>query len=425
MQRRTILASGLAAAFASACGGGADATKALVRLVNASAGYAALDLTVDDTRRQSSVAYGESASYAEVDPKHTSTVVSQPSSASALVSLTPTLSKEDHYSLLAYGNEGELAVLVLDENAGEPASGKTQLRVVNAAPDAGSLDVYVTATGDALSGAVATVSAAAVGTIGSYVVPNSGTWRLRVTGTALKNDLRLDVSNLVLPSQRNVTLVLTPGRGGVLVNALLLEDRGGITRLDNPQARVRLVAGAAGSAAVTASVGTTTLGTSVSSPAITDYVLTTAGTVDIAATVSGSAAALTSGTLEAGGDYTLLVYGTGSAPLASLIEDDNHLPTVDSKAKLRLVHGMSDVTGTLSLKVGLTPVGAATAQGSASSYGLVDPSTTATIIVTAGSSASLFPSTAQTFVAGAVYTVFMLGSMAETATDRTDLKRDR
>ena len=425
MKRRTVLASGLAAAFATACGGGTDATKAQVRLVNASAGYSALDLTVDDTRLQSSVNYGQSASYAEVDPKHTETVISQPSSASALVSLTPTLTKEDHYSLLAYGNEGELAVLVLDENTGEPASGKTLLRVVNAAPDAGSLDVYVTASGDALSGAVATVSAAAVGTIGSYVTPNSGTWRLRVTGAALKDDLRLDVSNLVLPSERNVTLVLTPGRGGVLVNALLLEDRGGITQLANTQARVRLAAGAAGGAAVTASVGSTTLATSVAAPAITDYALVSAGTVAVSAAVAGNAASLTSATLAAGGDYTLLAYGSSGAPQASLIEDDNHLPTVSTKAKLRVVHGISDISAALTLKVALTQVGSTAAQGTASSYGLVDPSTTASIVVNAaGSTTNLFPTTAQTFVAGAVYTVFMLGDSSATGLG-TALKQDR
>jgi hypothetical protein len=423
MKRRTVLASGLAAAFATACGGGTDATKAQVRLVNASAGYSALDLTVDDGRRQSSVAYGQTASYAEVDPDHTETVVSQSNSAGALVSLTPSLAKEDHYSLLAYGNEGGLAVLVLDENADEPASGKTQLRVVNAAPDAGDLDVYVTAVGDPLSAAVAVVSAAGVGDIGSYVTLNSGTRQLRITAAALKDDLRLDVSNLVLPGQRNVTLVLTPGRGGMLVNALLLQDRGGITQLANTQARVRLAAGAAGGAAVTASVGSTTLATNVAAPAITDYALVSAGTVTVAAAVAGSAASLTSATLAAGGDYTLLAYGSSAAPQASLIEDDNHLPTVSTKAKVRVLHGISDVSEALTLKVALTQIGSTAAQGAASTYGLVDPSTTATIVVNAaGDTDNLFPTTAQTFVAGAVYTVFMLGGSSALG---TALKQDR
>lgn len=44
------------AAVVVACGGGEDLSKAQVRLVNASSGYAALDLVVDDQRLQASVA---------------------------------------------------------------------------------------------------------------------------------------------------------------------------------------------------------------------------------------------------------------------------------------------------------------------------------------------------------------------------------
>ena len=48
----------ITACLLAACGGGADRTKAQLRMVNASSGYTQLDLRVDDQLRQGAVAYG-------------------------------------------------------------------------------------------------------------------------------------------------------------------------------------------------------------------------------------------------------------------------------------------------------------------------------------------------------------------------------
>ena len=52
------VALALATALLVACGGGADRTKAQVRVVNASSGYTGLDLRVDNELRQGAVGYG-------------------------------------------------------------------------------------------------------------------------------------------------------------------------------------------------------------------------------------------------------------------------------------------------------------------------------------------------------------------------------
>ena len=104
-----------------------------------------------------------------------------------------------------------------------------------------------------------------------------------------------------------MTLVLTPGRGGVLMNALLLVQQGGITRRDTSQARVRVAAGVADGGAVSASIGGTVLMGSVGSPAVGLYSLLPAGTQPVVLAVNGTPLAAPPVTLAAGADYTLLM----------------------------------------------------------------------------------------------------------------------
>ena len=98
MERRlwaAWMAAAVTAFALAACGGGADRSKANVRFVNASSGYAALDARVDDERRFASVAYGQGEAYLELDPDADAidTDVTRPGSTTPLVSLTPAVSK--------------------------------------------------------------------------------------------------------------------------------------------------------------------------------------------------------------------------------------------------------------------------------------------------------------------------------------------
>ena len=396
----------------AACGGGDDRTKAKLRMVNASSGYSALSLVVDDETRLSSVAYGSSDGYIDVDPDKTDTEVRRAGSSTALVSFTPALTKNRHYTVLAYGGEGALKTLLLDDNVDTPDSGKTLLRIINAAPDAGTVDVYITGSDDSLADAVPLQLAAAAGTVNSYLTVNAGTRRLRVTATGSKTDLRLDLSTLALPSERAATLVITPGSGGVLVNALLLTEQGGIARLDTTQARVRVAAAVADSGAVVASAGGVSLAAGIGAPAVGAYKLVTAGAVAPTVTVNGVAVATASTTLTAGADYTLMVYGPASAAAAVWLDDDNRPATDSTKAKLRLVHGIGDLTAALALSVDFVPVADSVTRGTDSAYYAdLAPSITADYLVTAPGLTSL-SGVDKTFVAGGVYTLFVAGSTA-------------
>ena len=112
--RAASLAGGLLLSLLAACGGNTtDRTKAQLRLVNASDGYAALDLRVEDELRLGDVAYGTRADYVEVDPGKAASTITRSGSATALLSFTPAMDRNKHYTVLAYGAEGALRQMVI------------------------------------------------------------------------------------------------------------------------------------------------------------------------------------------------------------------------------------------------------------------------------------------------------------------------
>lgn len=422
MKRRTLLLGAAtlpATGWLTGCGGGDDVTKAQVRLVNAAdvLGYPLLDMRVDGALRQGDVAYGGSAAYVEVDPDKALTTISATGSPTALLTFTPSVTEKKHYTVLAFGGVGTLRQLLIDENVGEPSDKRATLRVVNAAPDAGNLDVYITNEADPIESAVAVLAGATYGELSPRLDVASGTWRLRAAAANSKTDLRLDVRGMVLGNRQVATLVLTPSLGGALVNALLLVQEGDVTRLDSTQARVRVLAGVADSGAVTATVGGTPLMSAIGSPAVGGYALVSAGSPEVAISVNGNNVAAPVTTLAAGSDYTLLVYGALASAQAAWVTDDNRLPAVTGQVNIRLVNAVTGLPGALSMTVDAFPVAGGVAAGTASSpYVAVDANDVAAISVAAeGAATPVFTTTGQPLTAGGVYSVFVVGTAGSTS----------
>jgi hypothetical protein len=408
----------LGATLLVGCGEGTDRTKAQIRLVNASGangGYPALDLRLADSVRQGNVVYGETAGYVAVEPRDgDNTAITAAGSGTALLTLRPTLAENKHSTLLAFGAVGALRQIQLDDEVGQPASGRSLIRIVNAAPDAGALDLYLTAAGDPLASAVATRGNLAYGAASEAVeVSASGNWRLRITAAGSKSDLRLDLGDVSLGDRAVTTLVLAPGRGGLMVDALLLVQRGAIARRDGAQARVRVVAGAALGGSVSASVGGLALMAGVGSPAIGLYTLVPAGAQDVLAGIDGNTLATSRFTLAAGADHTLLVWGTAAAPQANWLADDNRAPAAAGQAKLRLVNGLSGLATPLAMTMDFVQAADGVAAGAASLPRELAANSLARInVTTPGVADPLFAAVEQRIEAGGVYSVFVVGAAA-------------
>ena len=340
MKKRSFLSLAAAAPLGmlTGCGGG-NSGNPNVRLLNASVGYSALDLYWNGSSAIASVGYATVSDFAELDSGTYTAALYGTGGSSQLSSASRTFSEDVNYTVVAYGWAGSLASVIIEEDTDAASSGFSTVSVLNAAVDAGSLDVYLTAETDVLSASTPALSSVAGGSRSSSTTMTAGTYRLRVTGAGDTSDLRLDVSNVTVASTGVYTFVLTCGPGGVLVNSLMLQQGGALTAQLNTQARVRVMAGMAGGAKVTAQANGTALTTDSVAPTITNYALVTAGSVVFNTSVDGHSLASKTVTLAAGSDTTLVVAGTDVADAAvNAVNDVNRLPTTSTYYKMRLIH---------------------------------------------------------------------------------------
>ena len=415
----------VASAALTACGGGSNNnSNSSLRVVNLTLAHPSLDLLVNssalfsgtalDTVNPTNGSYVGVASGSALQLNDSGQSVSPP--------ISPTLAGGQHYALIAYEVSGGVKMAVLTEDVAVPATGTAQLRVYDTATDAGALDVYVTAPGAALS-SVAPIKITALNFAQTSVLTTftPGTYQVRVTGADVKSDLRADFP-VVLTSQQIGTVVLTPAVGGVLLNGATLIQQGAYTAARNTSARVRLVAAVSSAVtSVTATSGTTSIPGGTGLPSAGTYV-TVPAVGPLSVLVNGAAQPLSASTLVAGSDNTLMVYSGSAGTVASVIADDNHLPTDATKLKLRLINGLTGTsTATLGLAADFSPVASNVQPGTASAYGFATANTSARLDVTPS---SVFNATGLPLSGNAVYSLFVLDALPASQTT-SQLVRDR
>lgn len=410
------MAIGVAALSGCSKGGGSSSGSAQLRLLNASVGYASLDLQVNSVVQNSAVTYGSAGSYVAVSSDAITTAVASTGTTASLSSASRTLSDGVSYTQVAYGWPGSVKTALIQENVAAPASAQTSLTVLNLAPDAGNVDVYLSGSNDPITAASLVASNVSPGSGTAYNTVGAGTYRLRVTGTGDSADLRLDVQGVTLNGGKVETLIVTGTagtQGGVLVNAIGMEQQGSVTRYLNTLSRARVVAGVSGNANVSVTIGNTVFPALVSPNPYSGYTSLGAGSLPVTVLVNGVAVAVANQTLDAGGDYTVLVSGSVANPQVHVVNDDNRLPTNTANAKIRLVNAMtggaaapltlvSDIAGTLASSV---------AVDSASSFAsnLTASSSVRMQVISPLQVLPLVDAQNQNIIAKGVYTMYVFG----------------
>ena len=411
---RAALTLALCIPLLHACGGSSD--EGHVRLVNASTDYSTISLYESGNSLGGAVAANTVGAYADVSPDTYDFDLRTAGSSSTAASVSQAVVTGDHFTLVGYVDAGALKVATLTDDEDKPVSGYASLRIFNAAPAvAASVDVYVTSTACAsLTSAVSPVATAVAGLQDGYaavVAASSGSsWHVCVTGTGDRTDLRLDIPALTLSSQQIATLILTKTGGGVLMNGLLLNQQGTLTSYANTAARVRLVADAAAGGTVSASANGTTLGASYASPTVSAWRTVTAGDLALTLSIDGVAITKTGLSVAAGGDYSLLVAGTASAPTINLLTDDDSAPTSTSlPVRMKFVNGLNGGAGSAMLTSSGVVVGDSVAFGAASDEANIAASSAAADLQVTSAGTTLWEVSGQTLTSGNVYTVFLLG----------------
>lgn len=414
LNHRSPVTAALAAAtmLLASCNGGGSSASASVRLVDATATHASLALLVNGAAAIDATPADSASGFVAVTAGGPTLQINDGVSGTALATLAPTLGADAHYAILAYDSGGSVRAAVLGEDTAAPAAGTVALRVFDAATDAGAIDVYVTDPAvdiATLSSPSFTFPASASLQTSAFLSIAPGTYRVRVTGSGNPTDVRLDVASVALTSQEVASLVLTPTSGGTLVNGAVIAQQGSYASARNTSARVRLAAAVTPGATVTASAGATPIGTGVLSPSVGGYVVVPANAA-LNISVNSASVGAPAPTLAAGSDSTLLVYGNAAAPTASLVADDNHLPSSSSNLKLRLVNGLTGAAPPLTLDAAFAVIASNVAAGTASPYAVAAASTALRIDVFSPSSLTpLYTDPSLSIPGNAVYTLFMLG----------------
>lgn len=415
-----------AAVALTACGGGGDSSgSASVRVVDATLTHASIDLLANGSVAVASTPIDNVSGYAGVASGSPALQVNDSATGSALTTLAPSVAKDSHYVVIAYESGGVVRTTVVAEDAAAPVAGTVSLRVFDAATDAGAIDVYVTDPAvdiATLTSPTFTFATSTTLQASGFLAIAPGTYRVRVTGSGNPLDVRLDMPAVTLTSQEVAALFLSPTIGGTLVNGAALAQQGAYTAGRNTSARVRLAAAVTSAATVSANAGGTAIAANVVAPSVGGYALVPAGAA-INVSVNGASVAAPATAPAAGSDSTLLVHGSAAAPTASLIADDNHLPTTSGNLKLRLLNGLTGAASPLTLDAAFAVIASNVVPGKASPYAVVASSTALRVDVFSPASLTPIYSDAALSVPGnAVYTLFMLG---DAATPIPLLRRDR
>lgn len=141
----------------------------------------------------------------------------------ALIALDTTFESERQYTILAAGRAGSVLPILLVDDPAPADSGETRVRIVHAAPTAGTVDVYVTEPGTLLSTEAPDVMSLAFGEASDYMVVDARTYQIRVA-MAGGADLLIDLPLVVLSSRRVVTLVIMDTMGSGPPHGLIVLD---------------------------------------------------------------------------------------------------------------------------------------------------------------------------------------------------------
>lgn len=130
----------------------------------------------------------------------------------ALIDLDTLFESGTQYTVLAAGVGGEIEPIVLADDPTPADTGETRIRVVHAAPTAGTVDIYVSEPGSPIEQGTPVLTSVAFGDASEYMVLESRTYQVRVT-MASGGALLIDLPLLVLSSTRALTIVMMDTMG--------------------------------------------------------------------------------------------------------------------------------------------------------------------------------------------------------------------
>lgn len=223
---RSLAVLGLLAATAACDDSEGPAPVARVRFLHAAQGLATVDFRTEGTTRSAAQAYSAAWSADATLPSGESDFTARLTGGTTdLATTTKTLVNSASYSVVLAKRPTSDTLVVYTDTAATPAVDKAFVRVMNVAPAAGAVDVYITAANADLATATPQATAVAFLERSAYIEVTSGAQRVRLT-TAGTKTVVLDLNPVNLPSRgvRGIA-VLDNAAGGTPLQGVLASER--------------------------------------------------------------------------------------------------------------------------------------------------------------------------------------------------------
>ncbi len=212
---------------AAACGDSeGPASVARVRFLHAAQGVATVDFRTDGTTRSAAQGFSAAWSAEATIPTGSNAFTARLTGAAAdLATTTKTLASSGSYSIVLAKRPTSDTLVVYTDTAATPATDKAFVRVLNVAPAAAGVDVYITAVGADIATATPQATAVAFLDRSPYIEIASGAQRVRLT-TAGTKTVVLDLNPITLPSRgvRSVA-VLDNAAGGSPLQGVVSNEK--------------------------------------------------------------------------------------------------------------------------------------------------------------------------------------------------------
>ncbi len=213
--------------LAAACddSDGPDAV-ARIRFLHAAQGRAAVDFRADDATEDGGRTYGATWSNSIVLDAGARTLTARLAGGTTnLASTAATLSNSGSYSVVLAKRQAGDSLVVFADTAATPADTKAFVRILNVAPAAASVDVYITAANADLATATPNATAIDVLKRSPYLEVTAAAQRVRLTTAGTKTVI-LDVNTLALPNRsvRSIA-VLDANAGGSPLQGVVSAER--------------------------------------------------------------------------------------------------------------------------------------------------------------------------------------------------------
>lgn len=386
LRRRLLAAAAVSAtALASGCKVNSinsfPARPAKVRVLNLMPDVAAIDLAINGSPAFTSVPFEGITGYQEYDNRTTSFGVTVSGTTTQLATFNFPLAGDQPYTVCVYGALGSPQLTMIAEIGNAPSNGNIQVTIFNASPNAGNIDVYITAPGVDLSTVGSNFYNVSYGGTTTSVQFAPGTYQIRITSTGTKNVIYDSGGSALTP---NVALsLITFSRGsGTLVTAKVLQANGPSTPLDTIFARIKAFNASADVGPVNQLIGTLGVNFNVNFPSASAYTEIPQGLTTVNFEPSASPGATLAGapaTILAGTDVSTFLAGPVGSQQVFTVQDLNVAPA-SGTVRMRVINASWN-SNPVNVAINGAAIASNVAYGTASGYATVG-ATTVSIVFT-------------------------------------------